>query len=87
MQQSIPGNSGGALLNANGEVIGINTVKVNANAVEGMGYAIPISDASEVITNLMNRETRTKVSEDEQGYLGIEGADVSSDSAQMYNMR
>ncbi|MCB6414510.1 MAG: S1C family serine protease [Dorea sp.] len=81
-----PGNSGGALLNANGEVIGINTVKVNANAVEGMGYAIPISDASEVITNLMNRETRTKVSEDEQGYLGIEGADVSSDSAQMYNM-
>ena len=81
-----PGNSGGALLNANGEVIGINTVKVNANAVEGMGSAIPISDASEVITNLMNRETRTKVSEDEQGYLGIEGADVSSDSAQMYNM-
>ena len=81
-----PGNSGGALLNANGEVIGINTVKVNANAVEGMGYAIPISDAADVITNLMNRETRTKVSEDEQGYLGIEGVDVSSDSAQMYNM-
>lgn len=81
-----PGNSGGALLNANGELVGINTVKVNANAVEGMGYAIPISDASEVIENLMNRETRTKVAEDEQGYLGIQGVDVTSDSSQMYNM-
>lgn len=81
-----PGNSGGALLNANGEVIGINTVKVNANAVEGMGYAIPISDASEVINTLMNKETRTKVSEEEKGYIGIEGVDVTSDSAQMYSM-
>lgn len=81
-----PGNSGGALLNANGELIGINTVKVNANAVEGMGYAIPISDANEVIETLMNRTTRTKVSEKEQGYLGIQGVDVTSDSAQMYNM-
>ncbi len=81
-----PGNSGGALLNANGEVIGINTVKVNANAVEGMGYAIPISDASEVINTLMNKETRSKVSEEEKGYIGIEGVDVTSDSAQMYSM-
>lgn len=81
-----PGNSGGALLNANGQVVGINTVKVNANAVEGMGYAIPISDASEVITTLMNKETRTKVSDEEKGYLGIQGVDVTSDSAQMYNM-
>lgn len=81
-----PGNSGGALLNANGELIGINTVKVNANAVEGMGYAIPISDANEVIETLMNRATRTKVPENEQGYLGIQGVDVTSDSAQMYNM-
>ena len=81
-----PGNSGGALLNANGELIGINTVKVNANAVEGMGYAIPISDANEVIEALMNRTTRTKVSENEQGYLGIQGVDVTSDSSQMYNM-
>lgn len=81
-----PGNSGGALLNANGELIGINTVKVNDNAVEGMGYAIPISDASDVIETLMNRETRTKVAEEEQGYLGIKGVDVTSDSAQMYNM-
>lgn len=81
-----PGNSGGALLNANGELIGINTVKVNANAVEGMGYAIPISDANEVIQTLMNRTTRTKVPEGEQGYLGIQGVDVTSDSSQMYNM-
>ena len=81
-----PGNSGGALLNANGQVIGINTVKVNANAVEGMGYAIPISDASDVITTLMNKETRTKVADSEKGYIGIQGVDVTSDSAQMYNM-
>lgn len=81
-----PGNSGGALLNANGELIGINTVKVNANAVEGMGYAIPISDASSVIENLMNRVTREKVSDDERGYLGIEGYDITSEKAQMYDM-
>ncbi|WP_346663918.1 trypsin-like peptidase domain-containing protein [uncultured Merdimonas sp.] len=82
-----PGNSGGALLNANGEVIGINTAKVAADTVEGMGYAIPISDASETITNLMNQETRTKVPADEQGYIGIlSEADVSADLAEMYNM-
>lgn len=81
-----PGNSGGALLNANGEVIGINTIKVATDTVEGMGYAIPISDASDVITELMNQKTKTKVAEGEQGYLGIEGVDVTSDSAQMYNM-
>ena len=81
-----PGNSGGALLNANGEVIGINTVKVNANAVEGMGYAIPVSDVSDVLTNLMNKETKAKVTEKERGYLGIEGVNVTSDSAKMYNM-
>ena len=81
-----PGNSGGALLNANGELIGINTVKVNANAVEGMGYAIPISDASEVITNLMNRETRTKVDEKDRGFIGIKGVDVTAESSKMYNM-
>lgn len=81
-----PGNSGGALLNANGEVIGINTAKLSDSAVEGMGYAIPISDASEVITTLMNRETRTKVSDEEKGYIGIQGVDVTSDSAMMYNM-
>ena len=81
-----PGNSGGALLNSNGEVIGINTAKVATDSVEGMGYAIPISDASDTIQNLMNQETKTKVSEAEQGYLGIQGVDVSDESAKMYNM-
>lgn len=81
-----PGNSGGALLNSNGEVIGINTAKVATDSVEGMGYAIPISDASDTIQNLMNQVTKTKVSEAEQGYLGIQGVDVSDESAKMYNM-
>lgn len=81
-----PGNSGGALLNANGQVVGINTAKINSSVAEGMGYAIPISDASDIITSLMNQETKTKVSEKEQGYLGITGVDVSDDSSEMYNM-
>lgn len=81
-----PGNSGGALLNANGEVIGINTIKVAVDVVEGMGYAIPISDAQDVITDLMNQKTKTKVAEGEQGYLGVQPVDVSEDSAQMYGM-
>ena len=81
-----PGNSGGALLNANGEVIGINSAKINSSAVEGMGFAIPISDASDVIQNLMNKETRSKVSDEERAYLGIKGYDVSEEGAQMYNM-
>ena len=73
-------------MNSNGEVIGINTAKVATDSVEGMGYAIPISDASDTIQNLMNQETKTKVSEAEQGYLGIQGVDVSDESAKMYNM-
>ena len=81
-----PGNSGGALLNAKGEVIGINTAKAAMNAVEGMGYAIPVSEARETIETLMNRETRTKVAEEERGYIGIRGEDVSQDISQMYNM-
>lgn len=81
-----PGNSGGALLNAKGEVIGINSIKVAVSAVEGMGYAIPISDVSEIITNLMNQETKVKVAEGDRGSIGIEGVSVTTDSAQMYNM-
>lgn len=81
-----PGNSGGALLNANGEVVGINTAKVATDTVEGMGYAIPVSSVSDIIENLMNQETKTKVSEAEQGQLGIQGADVTADSSEMYNM-
>lgn len=81
-----PGNSGGALVNANGEVIGINSSKIAGNTVEGMGYAIPISDVSDIIHNLMNQKTKHKVAEDERGYLGIKGYDVISESAQRYNM-
>jgi len=81
-----PGNSGGALLNSNGEVIGINTVKVSDSQVEGMGYAIPVSDISDIITDLMNQETKSKVAEADKGYLGIRGVDVTSESASMYSM-
>lgn len=81
-----PGNSGGALLNANGEVIGINTAKVDLDAVEGMGYAIPISDAMDTITELMNMETRELVDDEERGYIGIQGVSVTEDAATMYSM-
>lgn len=78
-----PGNSGGALLNLDGEVIGINSVKYASNEVEGMGYSIPISRATPIINELMNREV---LEEDEQGYLGIAGNDVTEDVADYYNM-
>ena len=78
-----PGNSGGALLNINGEVIGINSAKINDSSVEGMGFAIPISDASDVIQNLMNQATRTRVDEQDRGMLGITGGDVTAESAKM----
>ena len=81
-----PGNSGGALLNGKGEVIGINTVKVNADAVEGMGYAIPISDVNDIINDLMNRETKTKVAEAQRGALGISGVTVDETTSQLYSM-
>lgn len=76
-----PGNSGGALLNAAGEVIGINSVKYSSEEVEGMGYAIPISDAIPIINELMNRE---QLDVSEQGYLGIRGQSVTEDAG--YNM-
>lgn len=81
-----PGNSGGALLNANGEVVGINTAKVSAETVEGMGYAIPISDVIDILNELMNKETRTKVADSERGTIGIKGITVGSDMSQYYNM-
>ena len=81
-----PGNSGGALLNANGEVIGINTMKVSDQQVEGMGYSIPISDVVDVLNELMNKETRTKVPESARGAIGIKGITVAADMSQYYNM-
>ncbi len=81
-----PGNSGGALLNAKGEVIGINVAKIAQSEVEGIGYAIPISNASDVITKLMNKETREKVSKGQQGYIGISGVDVTSETSEAYNI-
>lgn len=81
-----PGNSGGALLNMNGELIGINSVKVASSSVEGMGYAIPISDVKSIIEELMLKETRDVVAEEDQGYLGIAGTDVTSDISKVYNM-
>lgn len=72
-----PGNSGGALVNANGEVVGINSSKLVSDSVEGVGYAIPISDVSDLIEQLMNQETREKVDEADQGALGIRGISVS----------
>ena len=74
-----PGNSGGALLNMQGQVIGINSAKLASSQVEGMGYAIPISTAEPIIDDLMSRKTRTAVDEDKRGYLGISGVDVTSD--------
>lgn len=81
-----PGNSGGALLNANGEVIGINTMKVSDQQVEGMGYSIPISDVVDILNELMNKETRTKVPESARGAIGIKGITVAADMSQYYNM-
>lgn len=81
-----PGNSGGALLNMKGEVIGINSNKIGGSAVEGMGYAIPISAAKPIIEDLMLRETRSKVAEDKKGYLGISPLTVVDELAEAYGM-
>lgn len=81
-----PGNSGGALLNIKGEVIGINSNKIGGSAVEGMGYAIPISSASPIIAELMLNETKSKVAEEERGYLGISGISVTQEVSQAYGM-
>ena len=81
-----PGNSGGALVNASGEVIGINTAKIKDESVEGMGYAIPISDVLDVLKDLMNKETRTKVPEAERGTIGIEILNVTAETSERYNI-
>lgn len=81
-----PGNSGGALLNMKGEVVGINSAKLASEEVEGMGYAIPISEVKTIIGDLMNKETRDKVAEGEEGYLGIKCQDMTAEVAQAYDL-
>ena len=81
-----PGNSGGALLNVNGEVIGINSNKIGGSVVEGMGYAIPISAAKPIIADLMLKETRTKVEDGQVGYMGITLQSISEQFSEMYKM-
>ena len=81
-----PGNSGGALLNMKGELIGINSAKYADSAVEGMGYAIPISKAKPILEELMNRETREKVDSSKKGYLGVSLANLTTEAIEMYTM-
>ena len=80
------GNSGGALLNMHGEVIGINSAKVSATGAEGMGYSIPIAKALPILERLMTNETRSLLEEDERGYLGISGQSVSWEATQLYGI-
>lgn len=81
-----PGNSGGALLNMEGEVVGINSAKLASTEVEGMGYAIAISDVTDILQNLMNETSRDKLDDSEYGVLGIKGSSVSSEAVQMYGI-
>ncbi|MCM1568193.1 MAG: trypsin-like peptidase domain-containing protein [Roseburia sp.] len=82
-----PGNSGGALFNINGEVIGIVSSKIGGSAIEGMGYAIPISSASPIISEMLERRTREdKVAEGDMGYLGITPQQITAEAVQYYNM-
>lgn len=81
-----PGNSGGALLNIKGQVIGINSSKIGGTAVEGMGYAVPISTAKPIIEELMTHETKARVADEDRGYLGISCINVTSDLSENFNM-
>ena len=81
-----PGNSGGALLNMEGEVVGINSAKLASTEVGGMGYAIAISDVTDILQNLMNETSRDKLDDSEHGVLGIKGSSVSSEAVQMYGI-
>ena len=81
-----PGNSGGALLNMEGEVVGINSAKLASTEVEGMGYSIAISDVTDILQNLMNETSRDKLDDSEHGVIGIKCTSVSSEAAQMYGI-
>ena len=74
------GNSGGALVNSNGEVIGINTLKLSGSGVEGMGFAIPISSTTDVINQLIQYQTVKRP------YIGISGVAVDDETASRYNL-
>ena len=81
-----PGNSGGALVNINGEVIGINSSKIGGSTVDGVGFAIPISSAEPILSDIATREERVKVSGNKSGYLGIGGVSVTSEASKMYGI-
>lgn len=81
-----PGNSGGALLNMQGEVVGINSAKYSSTDVEGMGYAIPISKVRSIIDDLMTKKTRVQIEQERQGYLGIQGTDIDANTSNLYGM-
>ena len=81
-----PGNSGGALLNMKGEVVGINSAKLASTEVEGIGYAIAISDVSDILEDLMNQTTREKVEDGNHGMIGISGSTVSQEGYQVYGI-
>ncbi len=81
-----PGNSGGALFNMKGEVVGINSAKFADETVEGMGFAIPVATAQPILDDLMNRETRSIVDEDEAAYMGISCKEVPAEVSQIYGI-
>lgn len=81
-----PGNSGGALLNMNGELVGINSAKASASGVEGMGYAIPVDKALPILEKLMTKQTRSIVEEEDAAYMGINGEGVTEEVIQLYNV-
>ncbi len=81
-----PGNSGGALINMSGEVIGINSSKIGGTAVEGMGYAIPISSVTDIINELMDHQTKIPIAEEDMGYIGITLQEVTESLSQRFNI-
>ena len=81
-----PGNSGGALIDLNGNVIGINAAKTASTEVEGIGYAIPISKAGEILDNLKTKQTREALDESAQGFLGIQGTNIDANASKAYGM-
>ena len=81
-----PGNSGGALIDLNGNVIGINAAKTASTEVEGVGYAIPISKAGEILDNLKTKQTREALDESAQGFLGIQGTNIDANASKAYGM-